>query len=98
MEHALVQPESGSVVHLEVGDTLEVRLLQEGGGAWWTDLRPQGLAPIWDSGQNSERTARVRTLVFRADFGLGGLLRLVDDEGKVLDVCVTVSHRAHAIR
>jgi hypothetical protein len=98
MEHALVQPASGSIVHLEVGDTLEVRIVEDGGAAWRTDLRPQGLVEVWDSGQNEDRTARVRTLVLRADFGLGGLLRLVDDEGSALDVCITISERAGLLR
>ena len=100
MEHTLVQPESGSIVHLEVGDTLEVRLVEAGGAPWRTDLVPRGLALLWDSGRDPSRTVQVRTLVFRASFGAGGLVRL--DCSRVgaspLDLCVTVSDPALSSR
>lgn len=100
MEHTLVQPESGSIVHLEVGDTLEVRLVEDTGDAWRTDLVPQGLALLWDSGRDPSRTVQVRTLVFRASFGVGGLVRLecARPDTEPLDLCVTVAAPAFSTR
>lgn len=96
MQRTLVQPESGSIVHLEVGDTLEVRLVQGGRPAWSPELVPQGLSLVWDSAAGNETHSWIRTLVFRANFGVGGLLRLdrrgrTTGSGARVDLCVTVS-------
>ena len=86
--HILDQPATGSLVHLEVGDTLELRLSSV---AWGLTMLPYGVVPLEDS-------SRLRSLVFQAVHGAGGILRLhrdaTPDKGEVLDVLLTVREPA----
>jgi len=86
MDHTIEPPTSGWVVHLEVGDTLEVRLPFRGDQAWSVTLRPYGLLAVTDGAKPPSRG----TFRFRAEFGVGGLLRL-EKPGRIVDVCVTVA-------
>lgn len=89
MEHSIADFESGSVVHLDVGDSLEVTLPREDGESWQLPLRPRGLVVI-----HASTTPTGHRLRFRADFGVGGLVRFEragSEDAEHIDLCVTVS-------
>ena len=94
MEHSIDDLETGHVVHLEVGDTLEVRLPRPRDGAWTLPLRPRGLVVT-----QTATTDAGHRLRFRADFGVGGLVRFErhdpeqpdPEQPEQIDLCVTVT-------
>ena len=85
--HVLVKPDSGSLVHLEVGDTLELRLAHVEDATWSLTMLPYGVVPVED-----QVRATLRSLVFRAVHGAGGILRFdrTTTAAEVLDVLLTV--------
>lgn len=89
----LDRPGRDTVVHLTVGETLEIRLDEHAGATWRLDLRPRGLTLETDGAEEAD----LRVWRFRAEFGVGGFLRLelvgADDRAplEIVDVCVTVS-------
>lgn len=92
MHHRLAHPRSGSIVHLRVGDTLELVLrqppLQQG---WRVTLRPYGVDLLEDSDEAADRRGRrphLRRLMFRAMVGAGGILRLEEHRDRAGDVSV----------
>jgi hypothetical protein len=89
VEHMIDELEPGHVVHLEVGDTLEVRLPRPRDGAWSLPLRPRGLVVT-----HAVTTDTGHRLRFRAEFGVGGLVRFERHDAEAveqLDLCVTVA-------
>jgi hypothetical protein len=78
MHHRVDQPRSGSVVHLALGDTLEVLLRQRTTRhRWQVAMAPYGMHLLEDApraGTSGRRTER--RLMFRAMRDGGGILRL----------------------
>lgn len=96
VHHRISRPRTGSIVHLRIGDTLEVQLPQRAARhPWQVTLRPYGVDLLEDaprSGTSGRDTTR--RLMFRAMLGAGGILRLSESShpnGDAVDLLLTVA-------
>lgn len=96
MHHRISRPRNGSIVHLRVGDTLEVHLPQRASRhPWQVTMRPYGVDVVEDAQRSGTRGRdSSRRLMFRAMLGAGGILRLEESShphGDQVDLLLTVT-------